>query len=143
MIKALQLSCLALMALALAFQARAETPTSEERELIATEQRFYEASVARKGDGWGEFAAEEAVTSSVTGRAKIIEAMNHFYESSTLDWHATYAHVFETIGVTSGPYVLHGKKADGTPVTLEGHYVTVWRRTASGWKFVWDGDAKE
>jgi ketosteroid isomerase-like protein len=143
MIKAIQLSCVALLALLLAFQARAANPTSEEKELILTEQRFYEASVARKGDGWGEFAAEDAVTSSVTGRAKIIEAMNHFYESSTLDWHATYAHIFENVGVTSGPYVLHGKKADGTPVTLEGHYVTVWRRTAAGWKFVWDGDAKE
>jgi ketosteroid isomerase-like protein len=132
-----------LFLLPLPIHAQADSRSSEDQQLIATESSFYEASVARKGDGWGDFAAEDAVTSAAIGRAKIVEAMNRFYENSTLEWHATYAHVFENVGVTSGPYVLHGKKADGTPTTLEGHYVTVWRHTAAGWKFVWDGDAKE
>ena len=115
----------------------------DEQELIATESRFYAASVAKHGDGWGAFAAENAVTSFATGRDKIAEAMNKFYQNSALEWHATYAHVIENVGVTSGPYVLHGKTADGKPTTRTGHYVTLWRRMPDGWKFVWDGDAKE
>lgn len=132
-----------LFLLLLSLQARADSRSPAEQQLIETERRFYEASVARKGDGWGEFAAEDAVTSFATGRAKIVEGMNHFYETATLEWHATYAHIFGKVGVTSGPYVIHSKSADGTPITRTGHYVTLWRQTDKGWKIAWDGDANE
>jgi ketosteroid isomerase-like protein len=122
----------------------AESYAAKEKELIETERSFYQASLAKKGDGWGEFAADDAVTGFATGKAKIVEAMNGFYAQpgASLDWHATYAHVFGDVGVTSGPYVMRDQGKDGKPTQRTGRYVTVWRHGPDGWKYVWDGDAK-
>lgn len=116
----------------------------DEEALLAADRAAHRALVARKGDGWGEFSLPEVVTGFGVGRDQSVAGMNKFLATpgNALDWKPIYAHNFGDVGVTSGSYVAASVDSDGKPHRTTGHYVTLWRRTEQGWKFVWDGDAK-
>ena len=115
---------------------------SAERGAAQADCEFYNASIARGGDAWGDFAAPNASLPRGRGKDEIRAAYKRTYAdpSFRLSWHPERAAQFgSSYVVTSGPYELHLERA-GKDQLGRGTYITVWHRQADGsWLFVWDG----
>ena len=118
------------------------TGSPDEKAVAAADEAFYQASLARKGQAWKEFADADATLPAGKGK----EAIGAYYDKVyakpgfSLSWHPDYAKVVGDIGVTSGPYESHIQDKDGHDKPGHGKYVTVWQRQKEGgWRFVWDG----
>jgi ketosteroid isomerase-like protein len=55
-----------------------------------------------------------------------------------LSWVPDFAAVSGSLGYTDGHWLFAGHDAKGAAFQLTGHYVTVWRKEASGWKVIAD-----
>jgi ketosteroid isomerase-like protein len=77
----------------------------------------------------------------VIGRQKIEEMYSKPDTSFTLDWEPLFADISESgdLGYTYGTYTVQMDSPEGTLVTMEGTYVTIWKKDENGnWKFVLD-----
>jgi len=59
---------------------------------------------------------------------------------NVLSWVPDHAEISKdgTLGDTDGHWLFAGRDAKGGAFQLTGHYVTVWRKEASGWKVIAD-----
>jgi len=77
----------------------------------------------------------------IIGRKNIEEMYSEPDTSFTLSWEPLSADVSESgeMGYTYGIYTVHMDSPEGTAVTKEGTYVTIWKKDKNGnWKFVLD-----
>lgn len=77
----------------------------------------------------------------VIGRNKIEEMYSKPDTSFTLKWEPFFADIAESgdLGYTYGIYTVVMDSPEGTSVTREGTYVTIWKKDGNGkWKFVLD-----
>lgn len=122
--------------------------TAAQRGAAQADCEFYNASLDRGGDAWGDFAAPNASLPGGKGKDEIRAAYKKTYATPgfRLSWHPERVELFaSTYVVTSGPYELHLDR-DGKDQIGHGTYVTVWQQQPDGsWRFVWDGgeEAKE
>ena len=60
-----------------------------------------------------------------------------------LTWSPSHAHLFADgeYGITTGRY--ETVRRDDGAIVGAGHYVSFWRRTAEGWKVIFDTGAAE
>jgi ketosteroid isomerase-like protein len=77
----------------------------------------------------------------VLGMEKITEMFSTPDTSFTLNWEPLYADVAASgdLGYTYGIFTIEMDSPEGTTVTKEGTYVTIWKKDEKGnWKFVLD-----
>jgi ketosteroid isomerase-like protein len=77
----------------------------------------------------------------VIGREKITEMYSTPDTSFTLNWEPLFADIAASgeLGYTYGIYTIEMDSPEGTLVTKEGTYVTIWKKDKDGnWKFVLD-----
>jgi ketosteroid isomerase-like protein len=77
----------------------------------------------------------------VKGREKITEMYSNPDTSMTLNWEPLYADISSSgdLGYTYGIYTIEMDSPEGTTVTKEGTYATIWKKDKDGkWKFVLD-----
>jgi ketosteroid isomerase-like protein len=118
---------------------------ADERAAAAADEAFYQASLTRKGQAWGDFADEDMVMGEAHGKKAIAALYDKVYAQPgfKLDWHPNYAKSVGDIVVTSGRYERHAPK-NGADDHSTGSYVTVWQRQADGsWRYVWDGGTRD
>lgn len=124
-----------------AVQVTCSPPTPEigaERDaLIQADRAFHRATADRGAAGWAEFVAEDARQfldggPVVGGRAAIHDLMTRVFErpGSSLWWDPTFADVAASgdLGYTTGIYRSTTTTDAGDTVTVEGKYVTIWRK---------------
>jgi ketosteroid isomerase-like protein len=109
-----------------------------ESEMVAAEHAFA-AAAARDGmrEAFLAFADDSALAfdPEPAGARDVWRARPH--SSGRLAWYPAFARVARSgdLGFTTGPY--EAADSVGT-VARYGEYVTVWRRTPTGWRFVVD-----
>jgi ketosteroid isomerase-like protein len=116
--------------------------SGDEQAVAATDMAFYEATLAKRAQGWVDFADDNATSAADHGKLAIGAAFEKLYARPgfSLTWHPTFAKVVGDVGMTSGPYEMHLADAKGADHRSTGNYVTVWQRQSDGqWRFVWDG----
>jgi ketosteroid isomerase-like protein len=77
----------------------------------------------------------------LVGRDKIMESFSRPDTSFSLTWEPLFADVAESgeLGYSYGIYKVEMYAPDGSPITSEGTYVSVWKKNEAGeWKFVLD-----
>jgi len=77
----------------------------------------------------------------VVGREKIEDIYSKPDTSFILSWEPLFAEIAESgeLGYTYGIYTIEMDSPEGTSVTKEGTYVTIWKKDQDGnWKFVLD-----
>jgi ketosteroid isomerase-like protein len=77
----------------------------------------------------------------VVGREKITEMYSTPDTSFTLNWEPLFADISSSgdLGYTYGIYTVEMDSPEGTIVTKEGTYATIWKKDENGnWKFVLD-----
>ena len=77
----------------------------------------------------------------VIGREKITEMYSTPDTSFTLNWEPLFADISTSgdLGYTYGIYTVEMDSPEGTTVTKEGTYATIWKKGKDGkWKFVLD-----
>jgi ketosteroid isomerase-like protein len=77
----------------------------------------------------------------VIGREKITEMYSNPDTSLILNWEPLFADISSSgdLGYTYGIYTLEMDSPEGTIVTKEGTYATIWKKDKEGnWKFVLD-----
>jgi ketosteroid isomerase-like protein len=77
----------------------------------------------------------------VIGRQKIEEMYSKPDTSFTLNWKPLFADISESgdLGYTYGTYTVEMDSPEGKSVTMEGTYVTIWKKDKNGdWRFVLD-----
>lgn len=77
----------------------------------------------------------------VIGREKIEEMFSTPDTSITLNWKPLFADISKSgdLGYTYGIYTVEMDSPEGTLVTKEGTYATIWKKNKQGkWKFVLD-----
>ena len=57
---------------------------------------------------------------------------------NVLSWTPDNAEISGGLGYTDGHWLFVGHDAKGAEFQLTGHYMTVWRKETSGWKFIAD-----
>lgn len=103
--------------------------------------RAFAADTARDGvDGWvRHFAPDGALVRAdarLEGVDAIRAAMTPLLSSAQLRWEPAWSRLGPsgTLAATIG----HAQIVDGDQVTWRGTYATIWRRTADGWKVIFD-----
>jgi ketosteroid isomerase-like protein len=119
---------------------------TQQRAAAQADCEFYNASVDKGGDAWGDSAAPDAALPAGKGKAEIRAAYVQIYARPgfRLSWHPDKAELFgSTYVVTSGRYESHSQR-EGREQVRTGRYVTVWRQQPDGsWRFVWDGGEQD
>jgi len=120
---------------------------SVEDQLLEADRRFnHEVAAARGADraevwaSWFAGNGRQLVPGAVVGGREAITGMMgpvFAVEDHGLTWDPDLAEGSGDWGWTSGRYVSRSAGADG-PETREGRYLTVWTRTATGWKVAVD-----
>jgi len=138
--------CVALLAVLLAACAPSpepETgtePVASHARLVELEAAFAAASRERGAKAaFLEFLGEESIVlqpGPVWGRAAWAAGDDL---PGTLDWQPDRAQMAASgeLGFASGPWLFTPADPEGR--TIEGRHVTVWRRTADGWRVLFDG----
>jgi ketosteroid isomerase-like protein len=117
------------------------------RELLAVDLKFAEKSMAvGSHSAFLEYIDDSCVLlrpkkMPVVGREKIAEMFSSPDTSFTLNWTPSFAEVSESndLGYTYGIYTVQMDSPDGSAVTKQGTYVTIWKKNKKGeWKFVLD-----
>lgn len=117
----------------------APAPTVDALQSLVAAEAGFAAAVARDGirDGFIRYAAVDAITF----RPEPVDARAWWSarppEPGTLVWHPSIARVSRRgdLGYTTGPFIARG--GDGRVVS-RGHFLTVWRYTGDGWRYVVD-----
>ncbi|HXL98667.1 MAG TPA: nuclear transport factor 2 family protein [Rhizomicrobium sp.] len=117
--------------------------------LIAADKAFSALSIAKGSNA--AFLATMADDGRIfgTGNEPPIfgkaEAIRRFAKSgngdprrNVLSWVPDFAAVSGSLGYTDGRWLFAGHDNKGAAFQLTGHYVTVWRKEASGWKVIAD-----
>jgi ketosteroid isomerase-like protein len=121
-------------------------------DIIATDKAFSELSVAKGSNAaFLAYMADDARIFGTGNEPPIFgkaEAAKRFQTSgngdpklNVLSWVPDSAEVSGdgTIGYSDGHWLFEGAPdAKGTRMHLTGHYVTVWRKAGSDWKFIAD-----
>jgi ketosteroid isomerase-like protein len=117
------------------------------RELLDVDLKFAERSmVTGSHSAFLEYIDDSCVLlrpkrMPVIGRDKIVEMFSSPDTSFTLNWSPSFAEVSESadLGYTYGIYTVQMDSPDGSRVTKQGTYVTIWKKNKNGeWKFVLD-----
>ena len=117
------------------------------KELIEVDLEFARKSVSKGSHAaFLEYIDDSCVLlrpnrMPVVGRAKIEEMFSSPDTSFSLNWNPSFAEVSESgdLGYTYGIYTIQMDSPEGSVVTKEGTYVTIWKKDKSGdWKFVMD-----
>jgi ketosteroid isomerase-like protein len=116
-------------------------------ELIELDREFARLSVEKgANESFLTFIDDDCVLlrpnrAPILGRGKIEEMYSIPDTSFTLNWEPLYADIAESgdLGYTYGIYTVEMDSPEGTLVTKEGTYVTIWKKDQDGkWKFVLD-----
>jgi ketosteroid isomerase-like protein len=124
---------------------------SGEDALLQADRDFNKATAEKKLEGWMQFMADDVVLlrgKPVFGKDAAREAIKADWDDPTysLTWEPKHAELFKSgkMGYTSGRWTYHGKNPKGEQGTLEGDYLTVWKKQADGsWKVIYDGGAAD
>ncbi|MBI3768533.1 MAG: DUF4440 domain-containing protein [Deltaproteobacteria bacterium] len=123
------------------------------KELIAVDDDWSNAAVAKDVDRVASFYAQDAVAFppdepiAVGNVAARKVWANYFADPSyQISWKTTSAGVVKDTGWTAGTFQDSSKGSDGKTVAKNGKYVCVWRKGADGkWKAIrdiWNYDSK-
>jgi ketosteroid isomerase-like protein len=133
--------------------ALAQAESGPEEPLMQADRDFHEATAKRRLDGWMEYMADDVVLlggpAPVVGKEAVRADRAHLFVDNPklqLDWEPIRGEMFPGggVGYTTGAWTLSGTNAKGASVTVNGRYLTVWKKQADGaWKVVWDGGAAE
>ena len=121
--------------------------------LIAVDNDWSNAAIARNVDAVGSFYAEDAVAyppnePAAVGRAAAKKVWAAYFADPTfkISWKANSAGVEKRTGWTVGAYQVSLKGPDEKTIVQNGKYVTVWQKNADGkWKAIhdiWNSDTK-
>lgn len=120
----------------------AQNPVEKLRQ---TELAFAASVFNRERTKFEQFLSEEAIFLSSTvlkGKEAVMAAWAPFFQQDgpELRWEPTEVEVLSSgdLGITKGPYTLEAKQEDGTTVSSQGTFTSVWKRTPEGWKIVFD-----
>jgi ketosteroid isomerase-like protein len=118
-------------------------------DLIAADKAFSALSVAKGSNA--AFLATMADDGRIFGtgneppifgKARAIRRFaksgNGDPRSNVLSWTPDNAEASGALGYTDGHWLFAGHDVNGKAFQLTGHYVTVWRKEASGWKLIAD-----
>jgi len=144
---------IAIMSLAVARVCFAATGNKNTEELIAVDDDWSNAAVARDVDRVASFYATDGVAFPpdepiAVGKAAAGKIWaNYFADPSyQISWKTTSAGVVKDTGWTAGTFQDSSKGSDGKTVAKNGKYVCVWRKGADGkWKAIrdiWNYDKK-
>jgi len=120
---------------------------SLEDELLEVDRAFSNLSKEKgMNHAFMNYLAEEGVLlrpnkMPLVGRDKIMESFSRPDTSFSLTWEPLFADVAESgeLGYSYGIYKVEMYAPDGSPITSEGTYVSVWKKNEAGeWKFVLD-----
>jgi ketosteroid isomerase-like protein len=123
------------------------------KALIAVDNDWSNAAIARNVDAIASFYAEDAVAyppnePAAVGRAAAKKVWAAYFADPTfqISWKANLAGVEKRTGWTVGAYQVSLKSPDGKTIVQNGKYVTVWQKNADGkWKSIhdiWNSDTK-
>jgi hypothetical protein len=116
---------------------------ANQRGAAQADCEFYNISIEKGGDAWGEFAASEATLPRGKGKEEIRKASIALYSRPgfRLLWKPDQEQPFgSSFVVTSGRWERHIENSAGKEEISHGGYVTVWQKQNDGsWRFVWDG----
>lgn len=120
-------------------------------DVLATDKTFSELSVAKGSNAaFLAYMADDARIFGTGNEPPIYskaEAVKRFKNSGNgdpkvniLSWAPGHAEVSGdgTLAYTDGHWLFEGADRKGGRLHLTGHYVTVWRKTGGGWKFISD-----
>ena len=146
---------IAIASLAVARVCFAAAEDKNVRELIAVDEDWSKAAVAKDVDRVASFYAEDAIVYPpqepiAIGRpaAKKVWAAYFADKTFTISWKTAHAEVAKSgdLGYTAGTYEASFKGPDGKQVSEKGKYVSTWRKQKGGtWKAIhdiWNADAK-
>lgn len=126
-------------ALALALTACAHA-SGGERDLLRADAAFNDDVASRGVDGWVAAFAPDGVMlpaggPMLKGAPALREAMSSLGKTLKLRWAPILARISDdgTLGYTIGNYTAETPRG-----VANGKYVTIWRRTAEGWRVVAD-----
>lgn len=133
--------------------ARAAGEDENAKALMAVDNDWLKAAVARNVDDVASFYAEDGVVYPpnepiAVGRAAARKLWAAYFAdpSFQISWKTTSAEVVNRTGWTVGTYQASYNGPDGRPVMENGKYVTVWRKGADDtWKAIhdiWNSDTK-
>lgn len=113
-------------------------------DLKRADSLFAVATASDGPEGWAGFFAEDGVmypsSGRVVGRQAILEAMSDALGPGlpSLEWIPQEAELAQSgdLGFTTGRW--RSVAPDGGEILASGHYLTVWRLTAEGWRVVAD-----
>jgi len=144
---------IAIASLAAAHTCFAASEDKNARELIAVDDDWSSAAVAKDVDRVASFYAQDAVAFPpdepiAVGWAAARKVWASYFTDPTypISWKTTSAGVVKDMGWTAGTFQDSSKGSDGKTVAKNGKYVCVWRKSADGkWKAIrdiWNYDAK-
>ena len=119
-------------------------------ELLELEGRFSDAVEQGGGKAFATWFADDAVTlnngkPAVLGRGAIATAATWDPKDYQLSWIAQGAQMGPSndMGFTWGQYTGKAHDKTGEPIVTHGRYITVWKKTAAGWKVALDASADD
>ncbi len=121
-------------------------------DILAADKAFSELSVAKGSNAaFLAFMADDArifgtgneqpIYGKAVAAKRFQTSGNGDPKSNILSWAPDHADVSGdgTLGYSDGHWLFEGAPdAKGNKLHLTGHYVTVWRKTDGGWKFIAD-----
>ena len=119
--------------------------------LFDLEARFAKDVLARGGAAFADWFASDGVAlgngaAPLIGKVAIQKSANWDPKVYQLTWTPTDAQMGSSgdMGYTWGHFEGHSKDVSGSPVTVTGRYITIWRKQADGnWKVALDAGANE
>jgi ketosteroid isomerase-like protein len=127
---------------------QAEVDLVAERESVMdTDRQFAGETLARGGDGWADFFAEDAIMFPASGKIAGQDSIRAFMtramtpEAPKLLWEPTSAVVASSgdLAYTLGRWKSVVDPEGEATVLAEGNYLTVWKKTAAGeWRVATD-----
>lgn len=119
----------------------------EEQKVLDADRRFASETLARGGDGWADFFAEDAIMFPSSGKIAGQDSIRAFMtkvmtpDAPKLLWEPEHVEVAESgdLAYTIGRWQSVADFEGEGSVLAEGHYLTVWRKNAAGeWKVATD-----
>ena len=115
------------------------------REIIAADAAFAQRSIDRgTGDAFTAYAHDDVALLGggfLFGREAVAARYNRLADRATLAWTPVEADAAESgeLGYSIGRSVAKVRGEGGAVETYYGKYLSVWRNTDAGWRFVTDG----
>jgi hypothetical protein len=119
----------------------------EIKELFDIDLQFCLESQKEGFKAWNKFLSEHIIfggdpeDSYISGKKKIIESLEKFYQLKNLvfTWKPKHAFISDdrTLGVTTGFYE-RTYLSNGKIINRKGKYTTTWKRIDGAWKIIFD-----